>query len=336
MTKKCFSKKKIHGMADFGLEGKRRNYYYPDMVFYRLIFSIYYPICCFFATALLLTSALGCRLASPIKPLTPSQFRSGELSRVGNAAMEKGNWEEAEKKLEEAVRLNKKDAELRRHYAEALWNRGKQDESLSQLTEAIKRSGSENASLYISLTEKYLAMDDPLTAEQYAEESVRRAPQDHKAWFLRGKVNRHLGETERKKAIQAQSLDQTETTVSFSQQSKQHLIQAKNDFYRALSFANPLDCRDILPELAAVQMRCEQPNQALASWQNLQELFPPDAIPTDLLRGKAEAYIAMSRFDDAMTCLRTAQRQEPHQIEIAQRLQEILQMAQHQSTANYK
>lgn len=250
--------------------------------------------------------------------------------------MEKGNWEEAEKKLEEAVRLNKKDAELRRHYAEALWNQDKQKEALAQLAEAVKRSDGENASVYISLTEKHLAMNDYPTAEQYAEEAIRRGSRDCKAWFLRGKINRSLGETEREKATQIQTLGQTETALQLLEQSNQHLKQAKNDFYRALSYATAMDSREILPELAAVQMRSGQPNQALASWQNLQELFPPDVIPTDLLRGKAEAYIAMSRFDDALDCLRSAQRQEPHRMEIAQRLQETLAMTQHQSTANYK
>ena len=255
----------------------------------------------------------GCRLSKPLKPLTPSLFKSGELSRAGNSAMEKGNWEEAEKKLEEAVKLNKKDAELRRHYAEALWNRGKYPEALEQLAEAVKRGGAEDASLHISLAEKYLMMNNPSTAYRHAEEAIRLSPRECKAWALHGKASWFLAERQQ----DSDSPDQV----------RQYLLQARNDYYRALSFST--NHRDLLPELAAVQMLCGQPELALATWQNLQKLFPPDEIPPDLLRGKAEAYVALHRFNDAATCLQAAQEREPDRPEIAQRLQEVVALAQH-------
>lgn len=265
----------------------------------------------------LIAPQVGCQWSRQIKPMTPSQYFSGELSRDGNAALEKGNWEDAEKKLGEAVKLNKKDAELRRHYAEALWLRGKQVESLRQLDEAIKRGGAEDGSLHISLAEKRLAMDDPATAYAHADEAVRLAAADHKAWALRAKAGWFLASRE----------PQTATSDGASSDSfRQRMLQSRNDYYRALSLSP--DNRDILPELAAVQMLCGQPEHALATWQSLQELFPPDAVPADLLRGKAEAYIALSRFDDALSALHEARGREPNRPEIEQRLREVIALTQ--------
>lgn len=260
-----------------------------------------------FGPSILLLS--GCQLGKPLRPLTPSQLNSGELSRAGNAAMEKGNWTEAEKKLEEAVRLNKKDTELRRHYAEALWMQGKRNESLQQLSEAEKRGGGSEASLHISLAEKYLEIEDFERAYRHADEAVRLAPREVRGWLQRGTVERILAQRH-----------------SDPEKRAQLLSEARNDFYRALSLSP--NHRDVLPQLAAVQILSGRPEQALASWQNLQELFPPNGEPAELLRGKAEAYIALHRLEDAATCLEAARRREPGHPEIEQRLREVVALSQ--------
>lgn len=249
-------------------------------------------------------------------PITPSQIRSGELGRLGNAAMEQRNWEEAEKKLEEAVKLNKKDAELRKHYAEALWNQGKPKESLEQLNEAIKRGEMKDSTLHISLAEKYLALNDQQKAYTHAEEAIRLAPKNAKAWALRAKTLWFLAENREKNGEPGQS----------DQRYRQDMIQVRNDYYKALSLSP--DNREFLPELAAIQMICGQPEHSLATWQNLEEQFPLDDVPADLLRGKAESYIALGRFDEAVACLETARRREPGRPEIEHRLQEIVALTQ--------
>ena len=171
--------------------------------------------------------------------------------------MEKGNWEEAEKKFEEAVKLNKKDAELRRHYAEALWARGKHRESLEQLNEAVKRSDGTDGSLEISFAEKYLSMGDLQLAYRHADQAVRCNPKEYKAWALRGKATWCLAER------QVGQVAAEETAKAFD--------QVRNDYYRALSLSP--NNRSILPELAMLQMRRHEPEYALATWQNLQELY---------------------------------------------------------------
>ena len=232
---------------------------------------------CFVLIFVLAAAFSGCSLGRQFNPMTSGKLLSGERSRDGNAAMEKGNWEEAEKKFEEAVKLNKKDAELRRHYAEALWARGKHWESLEQLSEAAKRSDRLDGSLEISFAEKHLAMGDLRTAYRHADQAVRCNPKEHKAWALRGQATWALAEQ------QIGSAPAEETAKAFD--------QARNDYYRALSLSP--DNRSILPELAALQMRRNEPEYALATWQNLQDLYPPGSEPTNILQGKANAYQAL-------------------------------------------
>lgn len=267
-----------------------------------------------FAAAILILPG-ACQWTKPFKPLSPTVFRSSQLSRMGNAAMEQGDWEEAEKRLDEAVKLNKKDTELRRHYAEALWIRGKRDEALEQLNEAIRRGGSDNALLNIALAEKYLILDNPQSAHRFADKAVSLAPREYRGWALRGKANWLLAEMESRKNPAAPIVSE-------------QLYNAKNDYYRALSLSP--DNRDLLPELAAIQMRCRQPEHALATWQHLERFFPKDSVPADLLRGKAESYVALGQINEALNCLHQARRIEPESPEIERRLQEIVALAHRQ------
>ncbi|MDR1271007.1 MAG: tetratricopeptide repeat protein [Planctomycetaceae bacterium] len=261
---------------------------------------------------LLLIFLSGCHWGKALKPITPSQILSSERSRLGIAAMERGDLAEAEKRLEEAVKLNKKDIDHRRHYADALWQRGKYDDALRQLDEAVKRGGISDTSLHISLAEKHLMLNRLSTAYHHADAAIRLAPQEYKGWALRGKAGWFL-------VTEQQFSDSPEKV-------QEYMVQARNDYYRALSFS-PND-RDLLPELAAIQMICRQPEHALATWQHLQDLFPKGSEPADLLRGKAEALIALRRFEEAIQCLNTARQREPEHPEIEQRIREVIAMTQ--------
>lgn len=222
--------------------------------------------------------------------------------------MERGDIVEAEKKLEEAVKLNRKDVTHRRNYAEALWQRNKYQEALEQLNEAVRRGGQNDASLHISLAEKYLAIQQPDTAYRHAEIAVRLTPQAERAWAVRARANGQLAERQPEP------------------QKRELLLQSRNDYYRVLSLS--ANNREILPELAAIQMLCGQPEQALATWQSLQEHFPKGTEPADLFRGKAETYIALRRFQEARDCLETVRQREPEHFEVERRIQDIAAMSQ--------
>jgi len=234
----------------------------------------------------LLIWAVGCQLNRTFTPISPSQILGSERGRQGIAALAQGDLTKAEERLEYAVKLNKNDLNHRRYYAEVLWQQGKHREALQQLDEALKRGGQNSASLHISLAEKYLTIREYPTAYRHADEAVRLDSQDFQGWALRGKIKR----------LQAihQGYADPEYTAAM-------LHQAREDYLRAVSLV-PND-RELLAELAAVQMNCGQPEQALATWLTVQSLYPPGGEPAEVLIGKTETLTMLRRFDEAETNL---------------------------------
>jgi tetratricopeptide (TPR) repeat protein len=191
---------------------------------------------------------MGCQFHRSFTPPSPSQIIGSELSRQGIAALERGDLSEAEKRLEDAVRLNRNDVNHRRHYADVLWQQGKHKDALQQLDEAVKRGGQNNASLHISLAEKYLAREEYTTALRYADEAVRLDPKNPQSWALRGRARR------------IQAMRQAADQSGHVEQTVVRLRQARDDYLRAVSLL-PND-RELLVELATVQMACGQSDQA--------------------------------------------------------------------------
>lgn len=213
---------------------------------------------------------------------------------------------EAEKRLEDAVKLSKNDVNYRRYYAEALWQQGKQQESLFQLNEAVKRGGQNNVSLHISLAEKHLERREYMTAYHHADEAVRLDSQDYRCWALRG----------RSQYLQTiHQSDHAEHTAS-------GLQQARDDYFRAVSLAS--NDRYLLAELATVQMGCGQPEQALATWLTVQNLYPQGGEPDDVLIGKTETLTVLRRFDEAETNLAAIRQRGLDHSESERRLHEIM------------
>jgi tetratricopeptide (TPR) repeat protein len=257
----------------------------------------------------LLISATGCLFHRSFAPISPNQILGSEYSRQGIAALERGDLIEAEKKLDDAVKRNKNDINYRRHYAEALWQQGKHQEALQQLDEAVKRGGQNNASLHISLAAKYLAIQKYTTAYRYADEAVRLDAQDYHSWALRGK------------AKWLQAIHQ----AGYAEHTAAMFHQAREDYLRAVSLAP--DDRELLAELAAIQMNCGQPEQALATWLMVQSLYPQSGEPVEVLIGKTETLMMLRRFDEVETNLTVLRQREPENAEAKQRLQQIMAAA---------
>ena len=242
--------------------------------------------------ALLLVLATGCQFNRSLVSLSPSQIIGSKQSQLGIAALERGDLTRAERQLENAVKLDKNDIHHRRYYAETLWQQGKYQEALQQLDEAVKRGGQNNVSLHISLAEKYLTIWEYTTAYHHADEAVRLAPQDYHGWALRGRA-RNLQATRQGKP--------TENTVEM-------LHRAREDYLRAVSLA-PND-KELLAELAAIQMNCGQPEQALATWLSVQCLYPQGSEPDDVIFGKTETLKMLHRFDEAESCFSAMKQRE--------------------------
>jgi len=254
----------------------------------------------------LLVLAVGCQLNRSFAPISPGQMLGSNSSRLGIEAMERGNLAEAEKRLEEAVRYNRNDINHRRHYAEVLWQLGKHQEALLQLDEALKRGGQNNATLHIALAEKYLAIREYTRAYRHANEAVRLDPQDYRSWALRGRAKRFQA---------SQQAGYVEHTVAM-------LHQAREDYLRAVSLSP--NNRELLAELATIQMNCGQPEQALATWLTLQSLYPQGGEPNEVLLGKTETLTVLRRFDEAESNLITIRQRGLEHTEAGQRLQAMI------------
>jgi len=259
-----------------------------------------------FLLCTVLISAVGCQLSQSLAPISPSQYHSSVRSQQGIAALEQGKLNEAEKLLGDAVRYNKNDINYRRHYAEVLWEQGKYQEALQQLDEALQRGGQNNVSLYLSLAEKFLARQEYTAAHRYADEAVRLDSQDYRSWALRGRAKR----------LQAsQQAGYVENTLAM-------LHQAREDYFRAVSLSP--NNRELLAELATVQMGCGQPEQALATWQTLQNLYPPGSEPNEVLIGKTETLTILRRFDEAESNWIAIRQRGLEHSEAGQRLQAMI------------
>ncbi len=270
----------------------------------------------YFAPHLLfLTSATGCQIGRVISPRTASWWNGNEMHRAGMAAFEQRNLEDAEQKLQEAVRLTKNDIDFRRNYAEILWERQKFKESIQQLNEALALGGESSSQLQCSLAEKYLALNQPARAYFHAEEAVRLDDNNAKNWLLKARTGKKL----------AESAKNTDSPEKFNE----YIALARNDYYRAFSMLQEKqspESQQLLAELAAVQMLCGQPEQALVAWQELRQTYPPGGMPCEFLRSEAETHIALGRFHEAFSCLNEAQQLEPTMPEIPLRLREVQAM----------
>ncbi|MDR1478440.1 MAG: tetratricopeptide repeat protein [Planctomycetaceae bacterium] len=262
----------------------------------------------------LLNLAAGCKLPQSFNPLTTSRLRSVELEHLGNTALERGDNQTAEKYLSEALRLNRRDVELRRSYAESLWQQDKKNEAIAQLQYTQKHGGQNNVALNISLAEKLLVSDDIDGAYAQADEAVRLAPQDARGWALRGKATL----IKVQKELDAQSKNPSPTIELANHERpnqpphtnpppnkiSEQIIKSRNDYYRAISI-DPQN-RNILADLAKIQLLAGQPEHSLVTLQNLQDQYPPDSLPPELLYHKAQAYTALGKHEDANHCLADA------------------------------
>ena len=258
----------------------------------------------------ILLSATGCQFNRQFAPITPGHVFSNELGRRGIVAKEQGDLAEAERQLEDAVKWNKNNINHRLNFAEVLWKQGRHQESLYQLNEAVKRGGQDDASLHISLAEKYLEIREYTIAERHANEAVRLAPQNHRSWALRG---------------QARYMRATLRPGDPSEQSLATLREAREDYIRAVSLA-PNNSTDstLLMGLANVQMRCGQPEQALATWLTAQRLYQQGNEPYEILVGKMETLAMLQRFNEAETTLATIRQRGLEIPGMEQRLQETM------------
>jgi tetratricopeptide (TPR) repeat protein len=239
----------------------------------------------------LLAVLAGCRLPGREGPVSQTLADCRRLSQQGVAAMERGDSQEAEELLAKAVKTCPVDSEARRHYAEALWNRGARVEAIVQLEQAAPYAG-EDPAFWVRLAEMHLVLGRVEEAGKCVQQALNLDPKSATAWAVRARVMRAAGYPQ----------------------------QALADDLRTLGYA-PHD-RNILREVAELYRELNQPDRALQTLQTLTETYAPGEEPAEVLYLTGLAYTALGRYEDAVGSLTAAVERGPATPEMYCRLGE--------------
>ncbi|MGQ9914212.1 MAG: tetratricopeptide repeat protein [Thermogutta sp.] len=234
------------------------------------------PLCrTAFWTALAAVWLSGCNLVQrhmrPVRELEVSR----QLTQEANFALERGDLQEADRLLVQALRQCKTDAEARALYGEVLWRLEKREAAIQQLKWAVEQAP-DQAPIHLRLAEKYLALGHAELARQHAEAAIRISPKSSASWLMQGKVLFALGQTS----------------------------AAMRAFQRSLDF-HP-DDPDALARLAECYQVSGQPDRALAAWQAALEKCRPGHEPVEWLIAIAQVYQWIGRHADAAECFALA------------------------------
>jgi tetratricopeptide (TPR) repeat protein len=224
---------------------------------------------------LLVGGVPGCHLTGRDGPVPRALAVSRQLSQRGVAAIEREDWDEAERLLSQAVRACPADVDARRHYASALWERGLRQKAIAQLEEANRLAG-DNASLYALIAEMRLAMGDKDQAWRNVQRAIDLDPKLATAWAVRARIALENGQAE----------------------------QALADYHRAAGLA-PED-RQVKLAIAELYRQRNQPQRALSFLQSLADTYSPGEEPAEVLHLEGLACMALGRYDDAVEHLMAA------------------------------
>jgi tetratricopeptide (TPR) repeat protein len=221
-------------------------------------------------------------------PVPASLTASRKLSSEGNELLDKKQPEKAEEKLAEAVTICPTDCDARGYYAEALWLRNARPEAVAQLEEACRLNP--DSDRRVRLAEMYLEMGRLDAAGRNIEQALNQNYKLASAWRVRGRILRASGD----RLLAAGN----------SEQARAAYLQALADLHKAAGL-DPSD-RQVIGETAAVHRSLGQPQRALESMQGLLETYAQDEEPQQVLYWIGLDYMALGRYDDAVTKLTTA------------------------------
>ena len=220
-------------------------------------------------------SSPGCLMLSRHSPVSRSLVQSRQLCQRGIAAMERGQWAEAEGLLSEAVDACPENQDSHRHFAEVLWQKGRLPEAMEHLEQA-NRLAVDDASLMVAIAQKRLALGHVDAARQSAQNALDLDPKLSEAWAARARVRRREGQ----------------------------LRMALADYHRALGLAP--DDSEILVEVAELYTEMDRPQQSLAALHKVANTCPPGSEPRRLLYLEGLSYSALGRHDEAVDSLLAA------------------------------
>jgi tetratricopeptide (TPR) repeat protein len=203
-----------------------------------------------------------------------------ELSRQSAAAMQMGQWQQAETLLRQGLEAWPDDAEIRRQLAEALWHRGAANEAMSHVAAAVRLKPCD-ASLAVRAGEMALAAGARDAALERSQDAIRLDPQLASAWALRGRVFRQLNQPER----------------------------ALADMQRALVLAP--DNAELLLELAILYRERGEPTRCLTTLHHLHDTYPLGEEPQNALVLEGQTLMDLKRPHQAAEVFAMATQRAP-------------------------
>ena len=229
------------------------------------------PWCC----AVLALLAAGCQLAGRHGPVPQALMSCRQSTQRGISAADAGDWPRAEGYFAQAVKSCPVDIDARCNYAEALWQRGAQEEAYVQMQEAV-RLAPDDAELLVRQAEMQCALGLCDAALAGIRRTLDLDPSQARAWAVRGRAAADQG----------------------------NLRQALADYQRALSLAP--DDRELLFEIARLYQQLQQPQRSLAYLQSLLDTYPAGEEPQQPLYLEGLAYAALGRHGEAAESLSAA------------------------------
>ena len=229
--------------------------------------------------ALLLFALAGCASVPGRGPADSNVIEARQLTQRGIDAACHGNWGQAELLFAQASQSSPSDVPAKEHYARTLWRRGKREEAIEVMAEAVRLSASDPR-LHVELGKLYLAQGDLSRATWHADVAVGGNQQLAEAWALRGDV----------------LVKQQDATAALAA------------YHRALGYQE--DFSRVQLAVADLYQRLNRPRRSLATLDHLAQRFPDDQVPPHVHYRQGVALLSLQRFEDAADHLAAAAEHE--------------------------
>jgi len=222
-----------------------------------------------------------------------------DFSRQAAAAIDVGQWQQAEDLLRQGLDASPDDPELRRQLAEVLWQRGAANEAMSHAAAAVRLKPGD-ATLVVRAGEMALASGAADAARANAEAAIRIDPHLASAWALRGGAYRKLNQPDR----------------------------AFADFQRALVYEP--ENAGVLFELATLYRERGDHARCLTTIHHLHETYPPGQEPQNTLLLEGLTLAELNRHRQASHVLLAATQRGPANADL------LFYLAQSQSASGQR
>ncbi|HEY6564406.1 MAG TPA: tetratricopeptide repeat protein [Pirellulaceae bacterium] len=225
----------------------------------------------------LAVNVAGCRTLARFRPADQHVIAAREMSRGGLDALRAGKLQEAETRLDHALKQCPHDAESRHSLAQVYQARGLNREAVEQMDLAVRLSGGD-AAWTLELGRMLLNQGDTGVALECGQRALALAPQSGGAWTLLGDV----------------------------WVARNDLASAQDAYQRALTVSPP--AHEALLPLASLYETQGRPQRALATLRHYEDVMPEQERVVDLALRQGIILQTLTRHDQALAKFAVAER----------------------------